>query len=140
MDRCTVYMYLSHNPVMPWMMFRNFQWTMKYGLNDITPPVLTTLALIFAGNLEDFKGSAQLLRAALQLLPRVSPLMRSRTLFLAHAFSLLWTEPYEVQLKPLIESLRDWSLCRRQGERLLGHLCPHRNALHDQLFTRPAHC
>ena len=76
MDRLTVYLYLSHNDLMPLVMFRNFQWTLKHGLNDVTPNALTTLGLIFAGILDDLQSGAEFAKTALQLMPKVSPACR----------------------------------------------------------------
>ena len=104
MDRLTVYLYLSQNDLMPLVMFRNFQWTLKYGLNDVTPSALTTLGLIFAGILDDLQSGAEFGKTALQLIPKVSPLVEGRILFVAHGFVLLWTQPLRDQLKALLRA------------------------------------
>ena len=89
---------------MPLVMFRNFQWTLKYGMNDVAPAALTTLGIIFAGILGDLKGGVRCGEAAVALIPQVSSAVESRTLFVAHGFVLWWTQPLRDQFKPLLRA------------------------------------
>ena len=115
LDRLSVYLYYMHDDLMPLIMLRNFEWTLKYGLNDVTPAALTTLGIIFAGPLGDLRSGSDLASAALKLIPKVSPLVESRTLFTAHGFGVVWTQPMRDQLKPLLRAY-ELGLCCGDAE------------------------
>lgn len=101
MDRLSVYLYYIHDDLMPLVMLRTFQWTLDYGLNDVTPAALTTLGIIFAGVLCELQAGSACAVTALELVPKVSPWMEGRTLFVAHGFGVIWTEPMYTQMKSL---------------------------------------
>ena len=115
LDRLSVYLYYMHDDLMPLVMFRNFQWTLKYGMNDVTPPALTTMGIIYAGILGDLQSGSDLAKTALELIPKVSPLVEPRTLFTAHGFGVAYTEPMRDQLKPLLRAY-ELGLCTGDTE------------------------
>ena len=101
MDRLSVYLYYLHDDLMPLVMFRNLQWTLQYGLNNITPAALTTMGIIFAGIMGELQEGSKCAQAALDLIPKVSPQMEGRILFVAHLAGVTWTQTMREQLKPL---------------------------------------
>lgn len=115
MDRLSVYLFLSQDGLMPLVMFRNFEWTLKYGMNDVTPAALTTLGIIYAGIMGDLQLGSEFAQTALKLIPRVSPLVEARTLFVAHGFGTVWTQPMHDQLKPL-QRAYELGLCSGDAE------------------------
>jgi predicted ATPase len=92
MSRLFVCLYYLHDDLMPLVMFRKFSWALQYGLNDNTPGALNTLAIIFAGILVDLQGGSKFAQAAIDLIPKVSPLVEGRTLFVAHSHGVVWTQ------------------------------------------------
>ena len=104
LDRLCVYLYLIQDDMMPHPIFQNFNWTAKYGINDLTPTALGTMAIIFNGILNDLRGGSQLASAALSLIPRVSPTQESRILFVTNVFGVVWTHPIRKSLKSLLRS------------------------------------
>jgi len=116
MDRLTVYLYYIKDDMMPLVMFRNLQWTLKYGLNNVTPASLTTMGIIFAGILGDLKEGSDCAQTALDLISKskVSPLVEGRTLFVAHFAGVIWTSPMRDMIKPL---QRAYNAALRAGDK-----------------------
>jgi hypothetical protein len=108
LDKLCTCMYILDDDRMPLVIFRNLQWTRKYGMNAYSPAALATTGLILAGVLEDFEGGAILGKSVIWLLDKTESrlLVESRVMLVAHAFVLHWSAPMKDMLRPFLQGYK----------------------------------
>jgi predicted ATPase len=90
---------------MPLTVFRSVNWTIRYGVCDLSSVAFARAGLIFTGLLSDLQGGTKFGQQALALIETSkSQSSKGRTLFLVHSFVFPWTKPARSLLKPLQRS------------------------------------
>ena len=103
-DHMSQHMCMCKHDLMPLAVCRTLEWTTKYGLNNQSMIALSTCSLIMSGVVGDFQGGSTLARKALEISETITSYTEVKTSFVAHAFTLMWTEPIRDQLKPLFQA------------------------------------
>ncbi|CAB9496829.1 Transcriptional regulator [Seminavis robusta] len=95
LDMLSTYSYQCQSSMFPLVILKSFQYTIKHGICDYTPPMLCTTGMLMAAVFSDLQGCSKFGKAALALYDRdeISQSTKSRTLFIAAGFTLHWRTP-----------------------------------------------
>jgi hypothetical protein len=90
------------NTFMPLVLIESLRSTLRYGLSDKSPIALVDIALLLV-SLGNLKAAKSYCDKAMELL-NVYPGCSTRTIFLANYFVLHWQLPFELCMKPLLDT------------------------------------
>lgn len=105
LDNLATYCYQTKQDLLPLVILKGLNFTMRNGLTIYTPIFLSTVALLCV-IIEDFRGASLYCDQALKLLDNVEDTrdVEARTLFVAYQFVQHWQIPVEECLDPLLRA------------------------------------
>ncbi|KAL3912690.1 MAG: hypothetical protein SGILL_006785, partial [Bacillariaceae sp.] len=104
LDKLSTSMYVLADDRLPNVIFKGLAISKSQGKTALTPPLLATTGLVFAGVLNDLQGGYKYGRMAIEMSQQESMLKtRSRTAFCGHTFACAWNTPLRSNIKPLLE-------------------------------------
>ena len=97
---------IGSSPMLPLVVYRSLELTMKHGLSTRAPAAFSLASLLVVAIFEDTKGGTILADHATNMLERVpnKAVVESITLFRASYFVLSWTRPLNSVVKPLLHA------------------------------------
>lgn len=105
LDKLAACMYIAKDTRLPLVVFRSFNWTLKYGYCDYSPAAFATAGMILSGILGDLKGGSSYGEKALQLVERTqSRVSAARTMFCVYPAVFPWTKPVRTLLASVIQA------------------------------------
>ena len=105
LDKLATCLYMNHEPLLPLIVFRSLDYTLKYGYCDYSPVTFAAMAIVLTGVVGDFKRGCEFGERALALMRKMKgEETKARTLFLVNALVFPWTKKAEALLAPLTEA------------------------------------
>ena len=102
-DLLGVCWYIQGDARMALAVFRNLNWTMKYGYAEFSPVAFASTGIILTGVCDDLQGGASYGEQALMLLNKMkTTATTARTMFCVYSFVFAWTKPTSELLKPFL--------------------------------------
>ncbi|KAG7347491.1 serine/threonine protein kinase [Nitzschia inconspicua] len=106
LDKFTNAAFHSKTDLLPLVMFRQVQYTDKFGLSPYAALAYPLLGMIFC-SMQDFEASRICAQAGLTILGRCNDQsIASRCYLLVYVYNMHWTTPLNDLLKPLLEGYR----------------------------------
>ena len=107
LDRSTLYCFFSRPKMVPLLVFKMVELTLRHGLCEYSPPAFANLGLILAGNLEDFRGAARIADYTVKMMEKVKcKNTKARTILLLNWAVFTWSRPLQTLLKPFLNGYR----------------------------------
>jgi predicted ATPase len=104
LDKLATCSYICQKDLLPLVIMKNIQLTLRYGLCESSPPALAAMGMIYTGVLGDLQAGSKIGDYTLLLLAKLeSRSTFSRTKFLVCGLVLCWTRPSRSLLKSLLE-------------------------------------
>jgi len=114
LDKLSACMYIAKDNRLPLVIFRSFNWTLKYGYSDYSPVAFATAGMMLSGILGDLQNGSIYGEKALQLVGKTqSRASAARTMFCVHPALFPWTKPVRTLLLPVIQA---YDLGLRSGD------------------------
>ena len=86
--------------MVPLLVFKMVELTLKHGLCEYSPPAFANLGLILAGNLEDFRGAARIADYTVKMMAKVKcKNTKARSILLLNWAVFTWSRPLQSLLK-----------------------------------------
>lgn len=101
LERFMSFTFMFDVSLIPVAIKRALEWTLKYGISNMTSPVLAVVALILGGSLGDLAGAKKYADLALKYM---TPSVEARTCFFCYQFSLHYQVPAWDCIKALEKS------------------------------------
>ena len=104
LDNLVVYCYQSDQDLLPLVIMRGYQITLRDGLTTFAPVFLALIGFLSVV-IGDFKAGRQYAEKSLELLNKIEDIgiVESQTLFMVYQFVLHWQKPAEWCTKPLLQ-------------------------------------
>ncbi|CAB9499314.1 Transcriptional regulator [Seminavis robusta] len=113
LDKLVTYAFQNKSEIFPLVIFKGLKYTLKFGISDYTPPVLSTVGLLLAAALGDLEGCRKFGEMSLGLFEKVgdgkeqiNTTAKSRSQFVTASFVLHWQLPLTSLRKVLLDGYR----------------------------------
>mmetsp|Transcript_8324 Transcript_8324/g.13779 ORF Transcript_8324/g.13779 Transcript_8324/m.13779 type:complete len:1123 (-) Transcript_8324:162-3530(-) len=112
LDNLVTYTYQNDPALLPLAILKGHRYTIRYGLSEYAPAILSLVGLLLAGALGDFAGAIAYAENALALAEDHRD-VQARTIFVSYQFVMHWQIATEMCKKPL---LRGYTVGMKTGD------------------------
>jgi predicted ATPase len=107
LDKLATCSYICQKDLLPLVIMKNIQLTLRYGLCESSPPALAAMGMIYTGVLGDLQAGSKIGDYTLLLLAKLeSKVPFARTTFILSTFVFSWTTPFRSSSKSLLEAYK----------------------------------